>query len=245
MKNPPISLGGSLALAFIILSLQACVHPPVVPPMDNDPDPVPVDSTQIEVEVCDPDTVYFAQQIQPILNSNCALSGCHNEQSAQDDIVLTSYGNLISSDVIDAGDPSDSDLYEVITENDPDKIMPPPPNAALTTEQIETIRTWIRQGAQNLSCEEAVCDTSDVTYAGYIRPFLDLHCTGCHTGTNAGGGVFLSGFSTVQEVALNGRLLGSIQHDEGFVQMPQGEDKLESCDITKIRLWIEEGAPNN
>lgn len=246
MKNHPLSkLGGGLALLLIILSIQACVHPPVVPPMDQEPEPIPVDSTLTIVDTCDPDTVYYAQAIQPILSSNCAFSGCHNEQSARDGIVLTTYGNLMSSGIVEAGDPSDSDLYEVITETDPDEIMPPSPNSPLSTEQIATIETWIRQGAQNLSCEEPVCDTSDVTYSGYIRPYLDIHCTGCHTGVNAGGGVFLSGFSTVQEVALDGRFLGSIEHDAGFDPMPKGEDKLADCDITKIRLWIEDGAPNN
>lgn len=247
MKNHPITLGGKLTLLLIVLSFQACVHPPVVPPMDPDhaPDPVTIDSTLILVEVCDPDTVYFEQEIQPILSSTCAFSGCHNESSARDGIVLTTYGNLMTSGIVKAGDPTGSELFEVITETDPAEIMPPAPNSALSTEQITMIETWIRQGAQNLSCEEPVCDTSDVTYAGYIRPYLDIHCTGCHTGVNAGGGVFLSGYSTVQEIALDGRFLGSIQHDSGFSPMPKGEDKLADCDITKIRLWIEDGAPNN
>lgn len=238
-------MGGGLTLLFLLIILQACVHPPVVPSMDNVPVPVPVDSTLTIVDVCDPDSVYYVQQIQPILSTNCAFSGCHNERSAKDGIVLTTYGNLLVSGIVKAGDPADSDLYEVITETDPEQVMPPLPDAPLTTDQIATIEKWIRQGAQNLSCEEPVCDTTDVTYAGYIRPFLDVHCTGCHTGPDAGGDVFLSGYSTVQEVALDGSFLGSIQHDAGYKAMPKGEDKLADCDIAKIRIWIEDGAPNN
>lgn len=245
MKNTPITLGGGLALLLLLLSMAACVHPPVQPIAEPDPDPDPaqIDSTVRVVEECHPDTLYYVQQIQPMLNSNCAFSGCHNESSARAGVVLTTYGNLLTSDIVEAGDPADSKLYEVITEPDPAQAMPP--NAPLTTEQIAMIDTWIRQGAQNLSCEDLDCDTTNVTYSGYVRPWLDLHCTGCHVGVNAGGGVFLSGFGSVQEVALNGQFLGSIQHDAGFSPMPKGEDKLADCDITKIKLWIEDGAPNN
>lgn len=245
MKHHSIISGGSIALLLVILALTGCVHPPVTPDNDPDPDPISVDSTLVISETCDPDTVYYVQEIQPILSTSCAFSGCHNERSAKGGIVLTTYGNLMVSGIAVAGNLAESELYESITESDPDKIMPPPTDDPLSTEQIATIEAWIRQGAQNISCEEEICDTTDFTYSGYIRPFLDNHCTGCHTGQNAGGGVFLSGFSTVQEVALDGSLLGSIQHDAGYKAMPKGEDKLADCDITKIRLWIEDGAPNN
>ena len=237
-----------LAVLILLISLQACVHAPLVPPdpgPDPAPDPTPVDTTPVVSRECDPDSVYFMQEVMPVLNSNCAMSGCHDAATAEEGIILDSYGNILSSGVIKAGDPFDSDLYEAITETDPDKVMPPPPNEKLNADQIEIIRQWIAQGAQNLSCEEAVCDTSDVTYSGFVKPLLNTHGVGCHTGVDAGGGSLLTGYSTIKAIADNGKLLGSISHETGFKKMPQGEDKLPECDITKVRIWIEQGAQAN
>jgi hypothetical protein len=43
----------------------------------------------------------------------------------------------------------------------------------------------------------------------------------------------------------DGRLLGSIQHASGFSPMPEGSAKMNACNITKIRKWIQAGALNN
>lgn len=58
---------------------------------------------------CDPDSVYFKQQILPILQSNCAKSGCHNEESRKHGVVLNSYQNLMSTVEIEREDDDDHD----------------------------------------------------------------------------------------------------------------------------------------
>jgi hypothetical protein len=40
-------------------------------------------------------------------------------------------------------------------------------------------------------------------------------------------------------------LYGTISHSAGFLPMPQNGNKLSDCNITKIRLWVADGAPNN
>ena len=71
---------------------------------------------------CDPDTVYFQTQILPIFVSNCAIPGCHDRTTAQDDVILTDYANILME--IDPGDPESSDVYERLTDDDPEDLMP-------------------------------------------------------------------------------------------------------------------------
>ncbi len=238
-------------LLFLVSGLlAACVHPPLQPDDQPGPDPIPsdtstVDTTTIFSQTCDPDTVYFAQDVLPILNSNCAMSGCHDAASAQDGIVLDSYANVMASGEVDAGAPFESDLYEVLIETDPDDVMPPPPDEKLKATQIEIIRKWIAQGALNLSCQEATCDTTNITYDQFVKPLLDTHCTGCHSGQSPGGGILIRNYNDVKALADAGQLYGVIAHQPGYAPMPKGENQLPDCDIASIRTWINDGALEN
>jgi hypothetical protein len=89
------------------------------------------------------------------------------------------------------------------------------------------------------------CNTANVTYALTVAPLLQKSCTSCHNSNFASGGVNLSTYATVRTVALNGRLVGSINHDAGFRAMPQGGSKLPDCDISQVRKWVTDGALNN
>lgn len=66
----------------------------------------------------------------------------------------------------------------------------------------------------------------------------------CHAGTGPSGGISLDTYASVKTVANNGRLYGSISHASGYVAMPQS-GTMSSCDIKKIKAWIDAGAPNN
>ena len=193
---------------------------------------------------CDSDTVYFNSQVLPFLVANCGQSGCHDAASHEDGVIMTSYQDIINSGIVEPGDPNDGDLIEVLTTNDPDDMMPPPPAAPLSNQQIQLIQTWIAQGAQNLDCS-GICDTSNVTWSNTIRPIIQNKCQGCHQGGSPGGGYDLSNYAGVSGAAFDGSLLGSIQHQTGWVAMPQNSNKLPDCDIAKIRIWVDAGAPNN
>lgn len=189
---------------------------------------------------CDPDSVYFEQQILPLLVSNCSQSGCHNAASAQDGVILTSYSNLMNT----AGT---GDLIDVITETDPDKIMPPPGETPLTSAQISLIQTWVQQGAQNNYCDQALgpCDTLNVTYNAVVKPVLQAKCVGCHSGTSASAGINLSTWAGVNASAQAGSLTGSINHLPNYSPMPKSGPKLPACEIRQIEIWVSQGAPNN
>jgi uncharacterized membrane protein len=223
-------------LAFITFS---CVHEslaPVDPSNATDQPPVTTDN-------CDPNVVYY-NKVQDILLSNCAKSGCHDQATAEKGVILNSYANVTASDVIEAGDPSDSELYERITDNDPDKVMPPLTEPRLTTEQITLLRDWISQGAKNIVCSETVCETVNVTFTQHIQPLIEQKCLNCHRGNTPSGGVNLSTHAGVETVALNGRLMGAVTHSTGFTAMPFGGQKLADCQIEMIKIWIDRGATN-
>ncbi len=89
------------------------------------------------------------------------------------------------------------------------------------------------------------CDTATVTYNVSIIPILSANCTGCHGGSVPAGGMDLSIYSVVKAQVDNGRLWGSVSHTAGYKPMPKNSDKLNDCNLNKIKLWILAGAPNN
>jgi mono/diheme cytochrome c family protein len=239
-----IAIVGGLLFAF---GTQSCERIPVqigdLPiPGDTLVNPPPDDTTGTP---CDPDVIYFSQQVLPILQSSCAKSGCHDAASHQDGVVLDSYENVMKE--IKPFDLDDSEIFEVITEDDPDKLMPPPPNPVLTAQQIDLIATWILQGAKDLSCDPDAggCDTTNVSFAGYVFPVLQNYCLGCHGSVSPSGGIDLSTHQKVAAVAQSGQLYGAIAHQQGYSPMPQNGPQLSDCRIQKIQAWIQNGAPNN
>ncbi len=199
---------------------------------------------------CDTALVYFDTDILPILQGNCALSGCHDQASAQHELVLTSYSGLLAhDDLIVPYEPDESELFEKITEDNADKRMPPPPNAPLLRDQISLIEKWILQGAMNNSCDNSStgneCDTSIVSFAGDIMPILNTNCVTCHSGSNLNGGVNLSNHAGVSQVARSGKLSGVVGWKTGFIMMPLGGNQLPECNVSTIDAWINQGAMNN
>lgn len=229
-----------ISLLLTILGSVGCKHEPLIPLVDDN---IPPDTTQ----GCNPDEVFFVNDVLPIFNSSCAMSGCHDAATAQDGVVLDSYANIMNTGEVNPGNPGDSEVYENITEDDPDKLMPPPSSGiTLTQDQINTIYNWIASGAQNNVCTESVpCDTLSVSFANDIQPILSTYCLGCHSGSFPQGGIQLSGHANVLTQVNSGRLLGAVSHASGFSPMPQGQAKLSNCNIALIRNWITQGASDN
>lgn len=189
-------------------------------------------------ETCSSDSVYFVNDVQPLLNSNCAMSGCHDNASHKEGVRMTDYANIMEE--VKVGNASNSTLYRVIANGS----MPPRPMNAFTTAQKALIQKWINQGAKNNLCLSR-CDTNSFTYAAAVKPLLDTKCVGCHAPGNLGGGVDLSTYTATRTVALNGKLYGSIAQLVGYSPMPKNSAKLSSCEIRQVQRWIQGGALNN
>ncbi len=193
------------------------------------------------VNTCSPDSVYFVNQILPIISSNCTMSGCHDNISHADGINLTTYTQIVR--YVRVGDAANSKLYKSIIKTNGDR-MPPPPMAPLTAAQKTLIQKWINQGAKNNSCIGS-CDTTVFTYSGAVKPIMDAKCSGCHNPGNLGGNIDVSTYNAIKVVALNGKLYGSVAHTAGYSPMPKNAAKLSDCEIRQIQKWISAGVLNN
>ena len=91
----------------------------------------------------------------------------------------------------------------------------------------------------------SACDTSTVKYSTTIAPIMTNYCTNCHGGSSPSAGINLEGHTNVKTYVDNGRLWGSMNHDNGYSAMPQGTGKLDACTINKLLAWIHAGALNN
>lgn len=235
----------SLIAVLLLLAgavfLTQCKHEPPNPGNDNPGTQDSLSNIPTLSDTCSLDTIYFMSEILPIFKNNCATSGCHDANSAKDGVILDSYVNIIRTGDIEAFDVDAGDIYEVITETDPDKVMPP--GGKLSPEQINAIRIWINQGALNNSCRNK-CFSDSFSFSKEIWPIVQGSCTGCHRRNNPAGGVSLADYNDIKTAVDNGSFEGSIFHKSGWKPMPPG-GSLDSCSQAKIRNWLDAGAPNN
>lgn len=219
--------------------------------MMMDDDMMPIDTTPVDTMItgipCDPDVVYFDLQILPILISNCALSGCHDEASAEDGVILVNYETVIATADVEPFNLNDSEIYEVLVDDDEDERMPPAPAAKLNADQINLIAKWILQGGEDLTCDPDIegCETTDVSFSATLQPVLNTQCVGCHGDAIANVGINLEHYEGVKAIADNGQLVGAINWATSFEAMPQGGAKLSQCVIDQVVSWINDGAPDN
>ena len=241
-----------VAFSFITcaaIGMNSCEHvPDTVSPVDPGGQPpgtpgTPGGPVSGGGQPCDPDTMYFQNKVLPLIISSCAKSGCHDAATQQDGVDLSTYDRIMATGDVEPGNPNDSEIYEVLNETDPDKIMPRPPNAPFTAAEKETIRKWIAQGARNNACDD--CDTTTFTYSAAVVPLINTNCRGCHNPNFLSAGIDLTNYGTVRSIALNGRLMGAIDHRPGYQPMPRGAAKLDECKITQVQMWIDAGAQNN
>lgn len=228
----PLVIATSAFVSIIIIG--GCNHEPLIDLKDP----------TISVD-CDPDTVYFQNDIYPLIISNCAnADGCHNGVSSEEEAAdLTSYEAIMNSEYIEAFDANDSKIIEAVTGGE--ELMPPYPNPPLSSAQIDMLKKWINQGARNNGCEGGDCDTTNVTYAVTINNIVQTYCIGCHQGVSPSGGISLTSYEDVAAIAEAGSFLGTVQFAAGYVAMPYGASMLPDCKIEQISIWINNGYPND
>jgi len=97
--------------------------------------------------------VSFNWDVRPILSENCYT--CHGPDGAERkaDLRFDDRASLFNDardggPVIDLDNPANSELLARITTDDTNDRMPPPDHSeALTTEQIDTLKQWVTEGA--------------------------------------------------------------------------------------------------
>src|SRR5581483_4961760 len=190
--------------------------------------------------VLDAASVSFSRQVQPILERGC--QGCHSSESPAGKLALTGYERLAASGAVIRGRPEESRLWQVVRGEKPAMPKGGPP---LTPGEVETIRTWIAEGA--------VDDTpAEEYFRQNVAEILEQKCVRCHNDTKS-----TSGLSLVKRAgALTGGRRGPAVvpgHPERSVliqmisgakpMMPRQAEPLSAAQIATLRKWIESGAP--
>jgi mono/diheme cytochrome c family protein len=119
--------------------------------------------------------VNYASQIQPIFNASCA--GCHGGTSG---VVMNSYNSVMSSVgeqygrlIVTPGNADDSPLYDKLNPN-PQFGSRMPQGGSLSEAQINLIRDWINQGANEVPATSIQRNTTPIAAAlhqNYPNPF--------------------------------------------------------------------------
>jgi len=229
---------GFIALLFII-AINSCKHEP--PPIPENGNPGGIIGAPGSIgRACSPDSVYFANEISPLITSTCAMAGCHDAITHKEGVNLTTYSNIMK--YVIAGNAASSKLYKEIIKTGSER-MPPAPMPAWTADQKAKLQKWINQGAKNNACD--ACDTTDFKYSTAIKTLMANKCQGCHNPASLGGNVDLSTYAGVKASALSGKLYGSITWAAGISAMPKGGVKMPDCEIKQVKKWIDAGTPNN
>ncbi|MEI8203039.1 MAG: hypothetical protein WCH34_08520 [Bacteroidota bacterium] len=196
----------------LILLISSCKH---------DPTPPIIDESTLPSNIC------FSDEIQPIIRSNCAYSGCH---AGNQDPDLSTYDGIMH--LVKAGNPQSSRLYTLAIGSQ----MPPSPKTPLNLQQVTLIYGWIKQGALNNTCG---CDTNLFTFSGAVLPTILNFCSGCHSGSSPSGDINLETYS---QIAGATNLYSRITNTSSPMP-PSG--LMDACKITQIKKWIDAGKPNN
>lgn len=91
-------------------------------------------------------TVTFANDIIPIFNKSCSLSGCHTTGGRSPDLSdANAYNSLKTGNYFDTGNPESSLIYLWLT----GKKSTPMPVGGINKEYNALVLAWIKQGADN------------------------------------------------------------------------------------------------
>jgi hypothetical protein len=218
-----------LVTFFVFSSCRHNADLTIAPPKPPDPGP--------EFK-CSHDTVYFQNSVLPVILNGCAKSGCHDQSTGKGEEVLDNYSSIHG--LVIPFDPQNSKLYYILFNNSEGRM---PPDVPLTTNQKSFIYWWIAQGAYNNHCDSAGCDSANVTYNNTIRPILETWCLSCHSGSSSVSGIPFDTYDQLVVYADNGHLMGAIRQEQGYSAMPQGPNKLSTCEINLFQKWIDLGKP--
>lgn len=107
-------------------------------------------TTNIDDKIIPDSNVSYSLYIQPVFNDKCV--NCHGVGTTEGGLDLTTWsGTVADPSVVFPGKPDNSKLVWTIEQRAGFPPMPPinSPYRQLTFNQIQGVRTWIAEGAQN------------------------------------------------------------------------------------------------
>ncbi len=162
--------------------------------------------------------VSFTKDVAPLINEKCV--NCHGAAMQSGNLRLDTFANWIkggkSGPLLTVGNPQQSRILNRMAT--PDMNLRMPKNAAaIERDKLNTIATWVSQGAMfdgdnqdtplsklrtklEAEAEEATIKivkpkgTETVSFTKDVAPFMANLCLGCHSGNNLRGGLSLETF---------------------------------------------------
>jgi len=116
-----------LAMILLVSLITGCYYDIVLPPDPNAP----------------PQNVSFSGDLQPIFDTKCATTGCHDGAHAPNLTAEESYNALMSGGFVNTTIPTESILYQVLQQGSM------PPTGKLPSSDIQMVLDWIKMGAPN------------------------------------------------------------------------------------------------
>ena len=159
MRNINIPAVAVALMLLIVAIALSCVHEIPAPKENTGGNTTPV----VPLPGCSSDTVYFEQQVLPVVNTLCGKSGCHGTaQPREFQLIYASKDqsyNAISSRFSSTGR-----LAEALNDMGEQRISGYTPPSS---DQLATLQKWIAQGKKNNSCDG--CDTTQFAYGSERR----------------------------------------------------------------------------
>lgn len=206
--------------------ITSCTHDPLAP------------DTQY---ICDQGGVDYVAEIQPMLTSNCGMSGCHGSGDSKAGVSVDSYSGV--EKIVRRYNLDKSDLWTVINATG-EKRMPPGSASELSAAQKDLIKRWIMEGAQETDCGGSCSYVSVPSYSTDISPIADTYCGGtCHSGSSPSGGFTLTSKSDWANAIDNHGLIDALTGANGRQLMPP-TGSMDTCNINNVKRWDNTGRSN-
>lgn len=124
MKNFVTTIIGSLIVTFV---LNACYY-----------------DEEVVIQGI-PTNVSLKNDVVPIFQTNCSITGCHDAAGSHSPSLTTenAYQSLINGNYLNTVEPEKSKIYQEIT------VGGMPPSGKLSTNEVKIILGWITDGAKN------------------------------------------------------------------------------------------------
>jgi formylglycine-generating enzyme required for sulfatase activity/mono/diheme cytochrome c family protein len=200
----------------------------------------------------------FNSHVKPILEGACIR--CHNDDDAEGELSLSARKLAIEGGDTGAGlvpgNPNKSLLFTSLSLPKTDEMSMPPKGQFLAKNQIDVLRKWIEAGAAWPDDAE-MKKKSRIIFARDIQPILEENCVSCHKEDNAEGDFVMTTLKQALTTGENAPNLIPFDAEKSaisFLTMLDADDEdlmppkkkggpLSETLTTKLRLWVEQGAP--
>lgn len=101
---------------------------------------------------------------------------------------------------------------------------------------------------EETTTEVVECKIDSLSFKKDILPIFESNCFSFHNKekyASKADGNLMQSYGDIKKLLDEGLIIGNIERKAGFIGMPYKKEKIDSCDIEKIKSWAKQGALNN